>query len=314
MIWRARDGKEEHGTLEVFQTADIHIVDDEVVLSDADSGRCHEGRQFGRRGLFDPQVSGPEFPRGDRFERDNGQVVRGRGVGAQSRSIEAQRLVQGQFLPDRQAESGREHVQVPLLVEAVVDRGDRRPRVHFPDTGRIQEAGLLDLHLCAKWHTGGEGVQAIQRERARDEGRRLGHGADILFPEPGQSAVLVATLAGAHLAKERQARGAQSARPPRPQDRQYPGDVHEQRCLEKRILRSDRVAGSDGGVVLGILRLLVVVVTKQTRDKRNGIFVYVVESLLAALTFLRCCCVILADLVISALFLDEIKSLLVPTE
>lgn len=69
MIWRARDGKEEHGTLEVFQTADIHIVDDEVVLSDADSGRCHEGRQFGRRGLFDPQVSGPEFPRGDRFER-----------------------------------------------------------------------------------------------------------------------------------------------------------------------------------------------------------------------------------------------------
>lgn len=50
-------------------------------------------------------------------------------------------------------------------------------------------------------------------------------------------------------------------------------------------------------------------VTKQTRDKRNGIFVYVVESLLAALTFLRCCCVILADLVISALFLDEIKSL-----
>lgn len=90
--------------------------------------------------------------------------------------------------------------------------------------------------------------------------------------------------------------------------------MHEQRRLEKRILRSDRVAGSDGGVVLGILRLLVVVVTKQTRDKRNGIFVYVVESLLAALTFLRCCCVILADLVISALFLDEIKSLLVPTE
>lgn len=82
---------------------------------------------------------------------DNGQVVRGRGVGAQSRSIEAQRLVQGQFLPDRQAESGREHVQVLLLVEAVVDRGDRRPRVHFPDTGRIQEAGLLDFHLCAKW-------------------------------------------------------------------------------------------------------------------------------------------------------------------
>lgn len=69
------------------------------------------------------------------------------------------------------------------------------------------------------------------------------------------------------------------------------------------------MASSDGGVVLGILRLLVVVVTKQTRDKRNGIFVYVVESLLAALTFLRCCCVILADLVISALFLDEIKSL-----
>ena len=75
------------------------------------------------------------------------------------------------------------------------------------------------------------------------------------------------------------------------------------------------MAGSDGGVVLGILRLLVVVVTKQTRDEtKNGIFVYVVESLLAALTFLRCCCVILADLVISALFLDEIKSLLVPTE
>lgn len=136
-------------------------------------------------------------------------------------------------------------------------------------------------------YTGGEGVQAIQRERARDEGRRLGHGADFLFPEPGQSAVLVATLAGAHPAKERQTRRAQSARSAWTQDRQYPGDVHEQRCLEKRILRSDRVAGSDRGVIFGFLRLLVVVVINgRTRDKRNGIFV-TVESLAASTLYIR---------------------------
>ena len=44
-------------------------VDDEVVLSGADFGRCHTGRQFRREGLCDLHVSGPEFSRGDRLER-----------------------------------------------------------------------------------------------------------------------------------------------------------------------------------------------------------------------------------------------------
>lgn len=44
-------------------------MDDEVVLSGADSGRCHTGRQFRGEGLRDLHVSGPEFSRGDRLER-----------------------------------------------------------------------------------------------------------------------------------------------------------------------------------------------------------------------------------------------------
>lgn len=50
-------------------------VDNEVVLSGADSGRCHTGRQFRRDGLFDLHVSGPEFSRGDRFERGKSSLL-----------------------------------------------------------------------------------------------------------------------------------------------------------------------------------------------------------------------------------------------
>ena len=46
-----------------------------MVLSGADSGRCHTGRQFRRDGLFDLHVSGPEFSRGDRFERGKSSLL-----------------------------------------------------------------------------------------------------------------------------------------------------------------------------------------------------------------------------------------------
>lgn len=78
---------------------------------------------------------------------DNGQVVRGGSVGAQSRSTEVRkRIVRARFLSDFEAEGAR-----ILVAEAFVDRGGWQSRIHFPDTGHIEEAGLLDLHLLAKW-------------------------------------------------------------------------------------------------------------------------------------------------------------------
>ena len=83
---------------------------------------------------------------------DNGQVVRGGGAGAQSRPVQARRRIDHRrFLPDREPERCRELVQVLLVVEAVVDRARRQSRVHLPDTGYLQEAGILDLQLFAKW-------------------------------------------------------------------------------------------------------------------------------------------------------------------
>lgn len=77
---------------------------------------------------------------------DNGQMVRGGSVGAHRRSAEAyKRIVRGRILSDCQAAGTR-----VLVAEASVDRGGRQSRIHFPDTGQIEEAGILDIHWSAE--------------------------------------------------------------------------------------------------------------------------------------------------------------------
>ncbi|KOX76986.1 hypothetical protein WN51_10380 [Melipona quadrifasciata] len=115
-----------------------------------------------------------------------------------------------------------------------------------------------------KPYAGSETVQPVRRERARNEGRGLGHGADFLLPEPGQSAVLAAALARAHPAEKRQTRRSQSAGSPWPENRQHSGDLYEQRRLEKRIVRSGWLAGA------GIATSLSAGTKKRINELANG--------------------------------------------
>lgn len=84
----------------------------------------------------------------------------------------------------------------------------------------------LSLDLICRY-LDGEAVQAVHRQRARNEGRRVGHGVDFLFTEPQQPALFAAAVARAHPAEERQTRRSQSAGTSWPEDRQYPGDLRE---------------------------------------------------------------------------------------
>lgn len=85
-------------------------------------------------------------------------------------------------------------------------------------------------HDLAERYLGGEvEVHAVRRHRARNEGRRLGHGVDFLLPESQQSALLPSTVARAHAAAERQTGRSQSPGAPRPEERQHPRDLRERR-------------------------------------------------------------------------------------
>lgn len=119
-------------------------------------------------------------------------------------------------------------------------------------------------------HAGREAVQSVHRQCPRDEGCVLGHGSNFLFSKPGQPAVFAAARARAHSAEERQTWRPQSSRPSWPEDRQHPRDLYEQRDLETRIVRSDRLAGINSRAVQRVLWFLVVVIFEW--EKRNSLF------------------------------------------
>lgn len=112
-----------------------------------------------------------------------------------------------------------------------------RPRP--PSLARLQPSRLAYRALFASFNPaadlicryfGGEAeVHAIRRHRARNEGRRLGHGVDFLLPASQQSALLPPIVARAYSAEERQTRRSQSPGTSRPEDHQHPRDLRERR-------------------------------------------------------------------------------------
>lgn len=83
--------------------------------------------------------------------------------------------------------------------------------------------------LICRYLNGEAEIHAVRRHRARNEGRRLGHGADFLLPESQQSALLPPIVTRAHAAEERQTRRSQSPDTPRPEDHEHSRDLRERR-------------------------------------------------------------------------------------